>query len=227
MPLILAELRKGTSIKRVASGLIIWFMQVFLFGSELTLTVIAMTVGPEMTPTVPFREVQSLAFLVVIIIITLLLWMAAQPGRSWSWFLEIADEPVVIPAISDEVDKVQRFYTQTSMENAIAKRLRKVLLANAFNPDTTRADLAEAFNVSDRQFSRMTLEQVGVSPHQLLQITCLEAARSSMMDGKRINEVADAVGFSSLYSFRQQCKRYYNCTPSDSAFVAGSVSVRL
>ena len=227
IPLILAEVRKGTSFKRITSGLIIWFMQVFLFGSELILTVIAIMVGSEMTPTVPFREVQSLAFLVVIIIITVLLWMAAQPSRSWSWLLEIPDHPIVVPTFSDEVSKVQQFYAQTDGENATATRLRKVLLANAFNAGTTRADLAEAFNVSDRQFSRMTLEQVGVSPHQLLQITRLEAARSSMMHGDKIIEAASKVGFSSLYSFRQQCKRYYNCTPSDSAFTAGTAWVRL
>ena len=227
IPLVFAEIRKGISIKRIMSGLIIWFMQVFLFGSELILTVIAISVGPDEVPTVPFREVQSLAFLVVIVIITILLWMAAQPGRSWSWLLEIPDEPMMASAYSDEVSRVQKFYAQPDGVNATATRLRKVLLANAFKTSTTRADLAEAFHVSERQFSRMTIEQVGVSPHQLLQITRLEAARSIMMQGDRINEAANRVGFSSLYSFRQQCKRYYNCTPSDPAFVAGSAWVRL
>jgi AraC-like DNA-binding protein len=102
-------------------------------------------------------------------------------------------------------------------DRAFADEVLTFVRANLSAP-LTPADLAARFHVSVRTLQRRLRTGVGSSPQDLVLAARLEAAHSMLRSGgKRVGEVAYAVGFEDLSHFAKRFRAAYGMPPSQFA----------
>ena len=92
----------------------------------------------------------------------------------------------------------------------------KYLENNISNPNITNKMLAKMAGISEVYFRRLFLTEYGITPKQYIIDIRIQKAKQLLGDGKRkISEVSDECGFSSVYHFCRAFKEKAGITPTE------------
>ncbi len=98
------------------------------------------------------------------------------------------------------------------------KRIKKVLyhMTNHYNEPLTVQNMAELVNLSDMYFGNLFKQETGMSFRKFLTSIRMNRAEDMLNSGEyKINEVADACGFSDVFYFSRLFKENRGFAPSD------------
>lgn len=94
--------------------------------------------------------------------------------------------------------------------------IRHYIEANYQNPNMGLAKISVVFKISEGYISTLFKEQTNINFAEYVENFRLsEACRLLKESNKNIGEIASAVGYNSLHSFRRAFKRVYNMNPKD------------
>jgi AraC-like DNA-binding protein len=97
------------------------------------------------------------------------------------------------------------------------KRIKKVMyyMSNHFKEPLTVRKMAELVNLSDMYFGNLFKQETGISFHKFLTSIRMNHAEDLLCGGEyKINEIADACGFSDVFYFSRQFKENRGFAPS-------------
>lgn len=95
-------------------------------------------------------------------------------------------------------------------------RARESIEEEGLNKDFCCAGLAQKLSMSDTHFRRLFSRLHGVTPSQYLTIIRMRKARELLMQSElTISEIADQIGYRSVYYFCRAFKRETGYTPTD------------
>jgi AraC-like DNA-binding protein len=97
---------------------------------------------------------------------------------------------------------------------SFSHELKSILRAEIVRAPLTLSRAAAALGLSDRTFSRR-LEQIGLTFSDLADEVKFETARNMLRSDLKINEVAQAVGFSETSAFTRAFERWSGQSPSE------------
>lgn len=101
--------------------------------------------------------------------------------------------------------------------NIIDKRIKKVLLymSNHYREPLTVQKMAKFVNLSDMYFGCLFKQETGMSFHKMLTSIRMSRAEDMLYSGEyKINEIADACGFSDVFYFSRLFKEKRGFAPS-------------
>ena len=114
------------------------------------------------------------------------------------------------------VDRIRRSFGDTapgeSATNEAAEALRAYLDTHLFEPVTLTAAASEVA-ASPTQVARAFTETFGITPHAYVIGRRLDAARTRILDGQPLADVATEVGFYDQAHLTRRFKRFLNVTP--------------
>lgn len=96
--------------------------------------------------------------------------------------------------------------------DALLTRAKEYIRAH-LEADISLDDISQAAHLSKYHFLRLFRQQVGMTPHQYVISSRLNAARSALEAGAVPNDVAFHYGFADLSHFNRRFKRVYGMTP--------------
>ena len=97
-------------------------------------------------------------------------------------------------------------------ENGIAERVKEYIdLSDSVKVSMT--DISRAVGYSREHITRVFSAAYNMTPRQYINIRKMGAALSDLVNGKKIYEVAESMGFSSQYAFSKAFKKYYGLSP--------------
>lgn len=105
--------------------------------------------------------------------------------------------------------------TETGEEALLKEKLEHIIDKEYYNPEFNLAMLADEINVQEKKLYRDFKKMFGVSFSSYLEILRIQSAQELLKKGSSVQDVAEAVGYSSDYSFRRAFKRVIGVTPSD------------
>lgn len=101
------------------------------------------------------------------------------------------------------------------MDSDFLKRMNDFISESIRNEDFSIDTLAEKMNMSRSSFYRKITVVVGMSPSEYLKHYRLTRAAELLVDGCRVSEVSDRVGFASSSYFAKCFKEKFGVLPSD------------
>jgi AraC-like DNA-binding protein len=114
------------------------------------------------------------------------------------------------------VDRIRRSFGDTapgeSATNEAAEALRAYLDTHLFEPVTLTAAASE-LAASPTQVARAFTETFGITPHAYVIGRRLDAARTRILDGQPLADVASEVGFYDQAHLTRRFKRFLGTTP--------------
>lgn len=124
---------------------------------------------------------------------------------------------------------------QSTQKKYIPKTKREVLepaisyiAANYYDPAITNDLLAELCGMSTVYFRKSFQASLGTSPMRYLQTLRMEKAKAMLeSDFESITQIAESVGYNSIYHFSKMFKQYFGLSPSEYLrhdFLANSAS---
>jgi len=90
-----------------------------------------------------------------------------------------------------------------------------VQVHSALARNLTPAELAQSLCVSLRTLERGLAQTLACSPRQLILAVKMREARRLLLQGGRVSEVADRLGFTSAFHFSRRFKEFYHAAPSE------------
>ena len=105
--------------------------------------------------------------------------------------------------------------TETSEEAQLKQKVESIIGREYYNPEFNLAMLADAIDVQEKKLYRDFKKMFGISFSSYLEVLRIQSAQELLKKGHAVQEVAEAVGYSSDYSFRRAFKRVVGVTPSD------------
>jgi len=118
------------------------------------------------------------------------------------------------------VDRIRRSFGDTapgeSATNEAAEALRAYLDTHLFEPVTLTAAASE-LAASPTQVARAFTETFGITPHAYVIGRRLDAARTRILDGQPLADVASEVGFYDQAHLTRRFKRFLSVTPGQFA----------
>ncbi|WP_410567297.1 GlxA family transcriptional regulator [Amycolatopsis sp. cmx-4-61] len=109
-----------------------------------------------------------------------------------------------------------QFSVRVETRVATASPLKAVLdaVVDDITADHTTTSMAATANVSNRQLNRLFREQLGTTPRAYVEAARLEAAQTSLLDGRSVTATALACGFGSDETMRRAFVRHLGVTPT-------------
>lgn len=129
--------------------------------------------------------------------------------KLWRKYISVSDFDLQSSIIQLLLSCVDR---QQNDANSIALRVKNYLDAT----DTFELDMqkvSRTFGYSREHITRAFTAAYHVTPKQYLNTHRMNIALSELVNGKRIYEVAEEVGFSSQYAFSKAFKKYFGLSP--------------
>lgn len=117
--------------------------------------------------------------------------------------------------INQEIENNQEIAPNETVQQWL-NELELHILQNIDNLQLNIDDLADAMNVSTRQFYRQIKEYIGVTPNQYLKTYRLNHARQLLGNRSKntVKAVAYAVGYPNVVYFSREFKKAFGCLPS-------------
>ena len=103
------------------------------------------------------------------------------------------------------------------LDDAKVNRIYKIeyLCANFFADNLTLSDLADELHLSERQVERIIKEHYGFGFHALITSFRMKRAAAFLLQGKSVNFVAEAVGYSSASAFHRAFRATFGLSPNE------------
>ena len=109
----------------------------------------------------------------------------------------------------------QRSHQEEKTWKESKQQMEKIIEARYQESEFNLAAMAEDVNMSEKKLYREFKKMFQVSFASYLEVVRIHHAQNLLMEGRQIQEIADAVGYSSDYSFRRAFERVVGVTPSD------------
>lgn len=120
----------------------------------------------------------------------------------------VETEPGVAPVLQSESERA------LSQDLTLLRAAQQIVLADLSRVPSL-PELAIKLGTYEKRLARIFLEQTGRTPYDFIRQARLHEARRMLGDSiMRIDEVAQAVGFSSAANFSTAFRLHFGCTPS-------------
>lgn len=142
--------------------------------------------------------------------------------RVWDYVLKPIDKNEFISTLKRFIDNKKRKNFQKNVsENIIIYDDKKIIieikryLRSHYNQDVSLREMSEKFYLSTGYISQLFRKETDLTITGYLLKIKMEMACIALKDGtKRINEIAENVGYKNPRQFATMFKRYYGITPS-------------
>lgn len=125
------------------------------------------------------------------------------------------DSMVIFYQILSQIDKLSKYNTQNTSNNANFSKTIEFLNNNFTNPDITVEMLSNMAKMSSTYFRKLVTEKFNATPSNYILNLRLGYAEKLLATGKHnINEVAYMSGFNDPKYFSRVIKKMYGCSPS-------------
>ncbi len=118
----------------------------------------------------------------------------------------------------DHLFSIHKYNFNTSLfhHDSNSIRLQQIeMFLGKYYANCTLKDLANFLNLGTRQTSRLVIQHYGMTFKETVNHYRILTAQKLLLEGKKINQVAEYVGYKSLVGFRTTFKALVNCTPSE------------
>ena len=127
----------------------------------------------------------------------------------WRKYAATEDRELLVSVVQLVLASVDRTLAK---ENAAARRAKRFLdTGEARNVDMK--ELSSRVGYTREHVTRAFAAAYRMTPRQYQNSRKMELARKKLIDGASVSAVADAFGYSSLYSFSKAFKKYYGLSP--------------